>query len=322
MSCALWLAQVKADDRLLLQEPLAPLSAAPQFSPSKVKLGERLFNDPALSGKERFACRSCHDLKGGGTINMARTVGYEGRIHRFNAPTVFNVGNNYRLGWRGEFTSLEQQNEAVLLDENLMAANWKTLLLRLKTNAPYVREFKIAFGRLPDRPAVLEALAMFQRSLVTPNAPFDRYLNGDTDALSKAQVEGYHLFKRYGCASCHQGSNIGGNMFQKFGVFTAPDASQTDGGEEGDLGRWTITGAHRDRGVFRVPSLRNVDVTPPYFHDGRVETLAEAVVIMAQSQLGQDLPPADVSSIVAFLKALTGEYNGQKLSSSPLQNVP
>lgn len=297
------------------RDPIAPLPPAPVLDPNKVALGKKLFGDTLLSSKNMLACTSCHDLDAGGTVNLKRTIGYNGRMHRFNAPTIFNVANNYRLGWRGNFTSLEAQNEQVLLDENLMAVDWKTLLSRLQGSEVYRMLFEKAYGRRADRDDVLNALATFQRSLVTP-APFDRYLRGDRTAISEEEKKGYQLFKDYGCASCHQGSNVGGNMFQKFGIFAEP-LPMGVAVNDGDLGRWTITGADRDIGVFRVPSLRNVEVTAPYFHDGRAETLSEAVMIMGRSQLGRELPPADVASIVAFLRTLTGEYEGHRLKAAP-----
>jgi cytochrome c peroxidase len=300
------------------REPLASLPHPPSQKAELVALGSRLFNDTILSGDGGLACTSCHDLNGGGSVNSKRTVGYKGKMHRFNAPTIFNVGNNYRLGWRGDFTSLEAQNEKVLLDENLMAAKWPDIISRLRNSPIYRPAFESVFGRTADQELVLQALAAFQRSLVTLNSPFDRYLRNDAGALNAEEKNGYELFKSYGCASCHQGSNIGGNMFQKFGIFTLPQLS----GNDGDLGRWTTTGDDEDRGVFRVPSLRNVEVSGPYFHDGRVATLHEAVDVMARSQLGRQLPAPDVDAIVAFLKTLTGDYNGRKLSASPPQKTP
>ncbi len=297
------------------REPLAPLHSAGVLDPSKVSLGSALFSDPILSSKNKLSCVSCHDLSTGGTINMTRTVGYNGRMHRFNAPTIFNVGNNYRLGWRGDFTSLEDQNERVLLDENLMAATWPMLLARLRANQVYSSAFQRIYGHQVERGDLLDALATFQRSLTTPNSAFDKYLGGETHALTTNELNGYRLFKDFGCASCHQGSNIGGNMFQKFGIFSGPPAANAE--NDGDLGRFTLTGKEADKGVFRVPSLRNVAVTAPYFHDGRVSTLAEAVSIMARSQLGRTLTPNDTESLVAFLNTLTGEYNGQKLKAAP-----
>jgi cytochrome c peroxidase len=295
------------------REPLAPLQMPGQLNPDKVALGEALFSDPILSSKNQLACTSCHDLTAGGTINAPRTIGYMGRVHRFNAPTIFNVGNNYRLGWRGDFTSLEAQNEKVLLDENLMAATWPTLLKRLRESDIYAAKFERAYGQAPDRETLLDALATFQRSLSTPNSLFDRYLGGQTSALSGREVEGYRLFKDYGCASCHQGSNIGGNMFQKFGIFT----TQHHGDNDGDLGRFTLTGQDRDIGVFRVPSLRNVAVTAPYFHDGRTGSLRDAVSLMARSQLGRTLTNDEINALVAFLETLTGEYHGKRLKAAP-----
>jgi len=297
------------------REPLAPLEIPNRLDTSKVELGAALFSDPILSGMNKLSCITCHDLTKGGTVNAKRTIGYKGRLHRFNAPTIFNVGNNYRLGWRGDFTSLEDQNERVLLDENLMAATWPTLLSRLRASPHYSSSFDRIYGHPIQRADVLDALATFQRSLVTPNSPFDRYLKGDDGALTQNEIEGYHLFKEYGCVSCHQGSNIGGNMFQKFGIFSPPSMASSE--NDGDLGRFTLTGKEDDRGVFRVPSLRNVAVTAPYFHDGRVSSLPEAVEIMGRSQLGRRLTSHDVDSLVAFLNTLTGEYNGHRLQAAP-----
>ncbi|TCL74842.1 cytochrome c peroxidase [Rhizobium sp. BK251] len=295
-------------------EPITPLADPPPLDPAKVALGERLFSDPILSSKNELACSSCHDLNAGGTVSLKRTIGYNGKMHRFNAPTIFNVANNYRLGWRGNFTSLEEQNEAVLLDPNLMASEWKTLLPKLRDSKSYGPEFQRVYGREIDRQSLLDALTTFQRSLVTPNARFDQFLRGDRNAITADEARGYALFKSYGCISCHQGSNVGGNIFQKFGIFAEAMPVNSDAGNDGNLGRWTITGRDTDRGVFRVPSLRNVEVTAPYFHDGRVGTLPEAVKIMARSQLGLTVDDRDVASIVAFLKTLTGEYKGRPLN--------
>ncbi|MBS7585984.1 c-type cytochrome [Ancylobacter defluvii] len=297
------------------REPFAPILVPANLDPARVALGAALFADPILSSKNKLSCASCHVLSAGGTTNMKRTIGYEGRIHRFNAPTIFNVGNNYRLGWRGDFTSLVDQNERVLLDDNLMAARWPLVLGRLEASEKYSLMFAQAYGHPPDRPTVLDALATFQRSLVTPNSAFDRYLKGDRSALGGEALRGYRLFRDYGCASCHQGTNLGGNLFQRFGIYVP--LPLTDPDNDGDLGRFTLTGREQDKGVFRVPGLRNVAVTGPYLHDGRVATLPEAVAIMGESQLGRRLNPTDVQSLVAFLESLTGEYNGKKLQALP-----
>jgi cytochrome c peroxidase len=292
-------------------EPIEAIKAPPIVDSQKLALGEQLFNDTILSSKNELSCSTCHNLQTGGTVPLRRTIGYDGRLHRYNAPTIFNVANNYRLGWRGNFTSLEDQNEEVLLDPNLMNSAWPSLLAKLG-GGPYRALFRAAYGQDPSREDVLDALVTFQRSLATPNSRFDRYLGGDKHALSADELEGYELFKSYGCVSCHQGSNIGGNLFQKFGIFEPPK-SNPDPMYDGDLGRFTITHKPEDKGVFRVPSLRNVALTAPYFHDGRADTLTQAVNTMARDQLGQGIQPADVERIVDFLKTLTGEYKSVSL---------
>jgi len=303
--------------RTIKREPLSPLPPAPKLDLSKAVLGGQLFHDPILSRRQTLSCSSCHDLSTGGTIPVKRTVGYEGRMHAFNAPTVFNVGNNYRLGWRGKHTSLAIQNENVLLDPNLMSNDWETLLPRLSEDAQYRTLFKSIYGTQPTRDNVLDALVAFQRSLVTPSAPFDRFLQGDPTAITAKQKYGYKLFKDYGCVSCHQGSNIGGNMFQIFGVFADPATVRSPVTVSP---QWSLSAVQQDQKTFRVPSLRNVEVTAPYFHDGRVETLSEAVSVMGISQLGRELAFDEIDAIVSFLKSLTGEYNGERLKNPTHQN--
>lgn len=306
---------VAQEDSKTIAEPITPVEVPPGgLAIDRVQLGEMLFADKSLSSKRMLSCLSCHDFSSGGTVRERRTIGYDGRTHRFNAPSIFNVGLNYRLGWRGNFTSLEEQNEAVLLDRNLMAISWPELLSRLGSNGWYVARFAEAYGRQIERVDVLNALATYERSLVTPDAPFDRYMRGSTTAISGKALNGYRLFKQYGCVSCHQGVNVGGNVFQKFGVFN-DSLPSLDTPNDGDLGRWTVTHSNRDLGVFRVPSLRNVEVTAPYFHDGRAPSLPDAVRIMGQVQLGQQLPDPDVEDLVEFLKTLTGKYRGISLQS-------
>jgi cytochrome c peroxidase len=291
------------------QEPISPVSPVETIDMAKIALGEALFRDTRLSRHETVACTSCHRLDEGGDDGRARSVGADGRLLDFNSPTVFNAALNFRLNWRGNFRGLEEQNEAVLFDPSLMNTSWEELLRRLRGEPAYTDGFAAAYGSAPDRENVLDALAAFQRSLVTPDARFDRYLRGERSALTAEEVRGYELFKDYGCVACHQGRNVGGNLFQKFGIFANPFARQ-ETRSDGDLGRFTITGQERDRHVFRVPSLRNVALTAPYFHDGRTASLAQAVKIRAGSQLGRELPDPDIRSIVSFLNTLTGEYRG------------
>jgi cytochrome c peroxidase len=293
-------------------EPIVPVPLALGLDPAKVALGEMLFHDTRLSRENSVACASCHRLSDGGDDNVARGPGADGGLLPFNAPTVFNAALSFRLNWRGNFRTLEEQAEAVLFDPRLMNnSSWDEVLARLRSDATCRQAFLAIYGEDPKPPHVLDALASYQRSLLTPDAPFDRFLRGEREAITPDAERGYQLFKLYGCISCHQGVNVGGNLFQKFGIFQNP----TTGGErtEEDSGRFTITGRDKDRDVFRVPGLRNVSVTAPYFHDGRAETLDQAVSEMAKSQLGRVLTNEEVGLIEDFLRSLTGEYRGVPL---------
>jgi cytochrome c peroxidase len=298
-------------------DPISPVPVSEAPETAKVGLGEKLFRDPILSGNGALACVSCHWLDQGGVDRRALPLGPDGHPRDFNAPSIFNATLNFRFNWRGNFRTLKEQNEAVLLDPGLMGTSWAELLAKLQSDPSYGSAFRQAYGVEPSRETVLDALAAFQHTLLTPNARFDRYLLGDRRAVTEVEERGYELFKSYGCIACHQGRNVGGNLFQKFGIFSNPPGGKASL-TEADLGRFTITGREEDLRVFRVPSLRNVAVTAPYFHDGRTASLAEAVEIMGRSQLGRELPRQDVEAVVQFLGTLTGEYRGRPLSNGAL----
>jgi cytochrome c peroxidase len=290
-----------------------PLPLSLPLDPHRVALGARLFADVRLSHDNTRACTTCHPLERGGMDRQPRAVAANGARYLRNTPTVFNVGLNAALNWDGSATTLEAHAEMVLLNPNLMHTTWPELLAKLQADADYVTSFNTAYSAGLTPTNVLDALASFERSLLTPNAPFDRYLRGERQALSAPQQEGYRLFKSYGCATCHQGINIGGNMYQKFGVFVETGAGSPAGVV--DLGRYYVTKAPRDRGVFRVPSLRNVAVTAPYFHDGRARSLADAVKTMARVQLDRTLTHEEIDVLVQFLQTLTGEYQGRPVTA-------
>jgi cytochrome c peroxidase len=279
--------------------------------PAKMRLGERLFRDARLSHDDRFACVSCHQLDRAGDDGLAKSMGADGRLLDFNTPTVFNAALSFRLNWRGNFVTFEDEAEAALLNPRLMGTSWAELTAKLRSDHAYAEAFQTTYGGPPERLQILDALAAFERSLITPGAPFDRYLRGDRMAIGPDAVHGYVLFKSYGCIACHQGVNVGGNLFQKFGIFDDPFENRAI--TSADLGRFALTGKDADRFVFRVPSLRNVAVTAPYFHDGSAATLEKAVTEMARSQLGRVIPPEDIAAIVRFLRTLTGEYRGRPL---------
>jgi cytochrome c peroxidase len=301
-------------------EPIVPIPVAAAADPARVRLGERLFRDVRLSRDNRLACTSCHQLDHGGDDGQVRSIGSDGRPLDFNTPTVFNASLSFRLNWRGNFRTLEEQAEFVLLDTRLMNTDWPSVISKLRDEPAYRDAFQSAYGQLPARPLVLDTLAAFLRSLVTPAAPFDRYLRGDSGAISAEEKHGYELFKSHGCVACHQGVNVGGNLFQRFGIFEDPAVAGPQ--TEADLGRFALTGRVEDRSVFRVPSLRNVARTAPYFHDGRAATLDQAVIQMARTQLGRTLPQQETGLIVQFLRTLSGEYRPLSGPGAPVGSQP
>lgn len=283
-------------------EAIRPLRLPEGLDPQKVELGRRLFHDPMLSSDGRVSCASCHPLDKGGVDRLPVSVGVGGARGTFNASTVFNSGFNMAQFWDGRALTLEEQAGGPLTHPSEMAADWPSILARLNASA-YGAEFRRIYGAAPAEAHVREAIATFERSLVTLNSPFDRWLGGDEAALSAEQKRGYALFKSYGCASCHQGANVGGNMFARFGYYGNwfDDRGRSTPIE---LGRYNVTKREADKYVFKVPSLRLVTLTAPYFHDGSVTDLREAIRLMARYQLGRDMQEADLAPIIAFLGSL------------------
>jgi cytochrome c peroxidase len=240
---------------------------------------------------------SCHDLSANGAGRNRHDVGLDGSDLPLNTLTIFNAALNFRFGWEGKFRTLEQDAAAALESPRIMGSNASEVLEKLKADPGTRREFAAAYGRGPDIANVLDAIAAFERTLVTPGSRFDQWLTGDAAALSEDEQNGYRLFKSLGCVSCHQGVNIGGNLFQRHGIFRPLAAPQPE--------------------ILRVPSLRNVAATPPYFHDGSAPTLDDAVRKMAAAQLNSTLTDRQVSAIVAFLQTLTGQYRGLPVGGAP-----
>jgi cytochrome c peroxidase len=289
------------------QEPLTPIPPPVVEDGPQTQLGERLFHDPQLSHDNRQSCATCHPLDRGGMDGQPRAMAVDGLSRLRNTPTIFNVGLNFWFNWDGITHTLEAHAEQLLRNPAVMNTTWPELQGKLGREADYVSAFRAAYVDGLTWNNVIAALVSFERSLVTPRSRFDRYLRGEQWALTAEEQQGYGLFKSYGCVACHQGVNIGGNMFAKFGVFQPPDGSNE---EVGESGRSKVTHRPQDIQVFRVPSLRNVAMTAPYFHDGRAPTLAVAVDTMARVQLGKDLTPEESGLIVQFLQTLTGDYHG------------
>jgi cytochrome c peroxidase len=280
------------------QEPITPIPEAPSADPLKLALGERLFVDRRLSHDETLACSSCHDIHTNGADDGRPTTGRDGSNLPFNVPTVFNAALSFRLNWEGNFRTLEAQAQSSLENPANMATSVEEVLKRLVADLQIVRQFNDAYGRAPDRTSLLDAIATYERSLLTPGSRFDQWLGGDTTVLTVEEQAGYGLFKSVGCVSCHQGKNVGGNLYQRHGIFHPVASPKPE--------------------ILRVPSLRNVATTAPYFHDGSAPTLNEAVRKMGAAQLDQDLSDQQIRAIVAFLRALTGNYRGVPVvASSP-----
>ncbi|MBF0470184.1 MAG: cytochrome-c peroxidase [Gammaproteobacteria bacterium] len=288
--------------------PITPLIREQSLSPEMVALGEALFHDPRLSGDDSISCASCHSLALSGVDQRVSSIGIQGQVGTINAPTVFNSGYNFVQFWDGRAATLEEQAAGPVANPIEMGAQWSEVVERLSSDQPLVAQFRRLFAEGLTAETIRQALATFERSLVTMDAPFDRWLRGERDALSPAKLRGYRLFTQYGCISCHQGRLVGGNMYAKMG--TMRNYFLDRGGEitPSDLGRFNVTGDEGDRHSFKVPSLRLAVKTMPYFHDGSVRSLAEAVDIMAKYQLGRTLSPRNNSDIVDFISALHGQH--------------
>ncbi len=287
-----------------LNEPIKPLPEV-SYDPGKVALGKRLFHEPRLSRDNTIACASCHALDQGGVDRLRVSKGVGGAEGGMNAPTVFNSGLNFRQFWDGRAGSLEEQADGPVHAAPEMASSWPEAMTKLKQDPEYQRAFTALYPTGMTPQTMKDAIATYERSLVTPSR-FDKYLRGEATAITAEEKQGYELFKSYGCIACHQGTNVGGNMFQYFGVMG--NYFQDRGNiTEADYGRYNVTKKEQDRFMFKVPSLRNVALTPPYFHDGAAKTLEEAVAVMAKYQLGRTMPEQDRSVIIQFLRSLTGE---------------
>jgi cytochrome c peroxidase len=286
-------------------DAFAPAEAVTDLDVDRAALGRQLFFDVRLSRDGSVSCASCHDLHGGGADHVAHSVGVGGAMGPLNTPSVFNRVFDPFLFWDGRARDLEHQVGFPLTDPGEMGSTWSGAVGRLTGDAAFAAAFQSVYSRPTDEAGIRNAIAEFERSLVTLDAPFDRYLRGEQGAMSDAALRGYERFTAYGCSACHQGRNLGGNMFQVFGIYGDYFADR-GAPTRGDLGRFNVTGDPRDRHVFKVPSLRNVAQTAPYLHDGTAETLGDVIAVMARYQLGRSLPEGDVSDLVAFLEALTG----------------
>ena len=293
-------------------EPISPITAPTNIHSEKAELGKKLFFDPRLSRSGFISCNSCHNLSMGGADNLPTSIGDHWQQGPINSPTVLNASLNVAQFWDGRAADLKEQAAGPIANPGEMASNHTLAVSTIASIPGYRQAFNEVFGtESVTIDTITDAIAEFEKTLKTPNAPFDLWLKGNEQALSQQAVEGYGLFKASGCTACHNGEAVGGSSFQKFGIL-APYA--TDNPAEG---RIAVTGNQADRFSFKVPTLRNVELTYPYFHDGGAATLSEAVDIMGKLQLGRHFSEQENAAIVAFLKSLTGDQPSFGLPALP-----
>lgn len=296
-------------------EPIQPIEPAPVTDQAKVELGKQLFFDPRLSKSGFISCNSCHNLSMGGSDNLPTSIGHNWQEGPINSPTVLNSSLNLAQFWDGRAGDLQEQAGGPIANPMEMGFTHDLAVGVIESIPQYVESIKNVYK--VDKITINEitdAIAEFEKTLVTPNARFDQWLKGDDKALTTYELEGYNLFKSVGCTACHNGVNVGGNSFQKMGLY---EEYITKNPAEGVAG---LSGEDADRFKFKVPTLRNVELTYPYFHDGAYWKLEDAVDVMARLQLGRKLETDEIAKITAFLKTLTGEQPGFQLPMLPPSN--
>lgn len=298
-------------------EPVRPVDLVLDTDPAKVALGEKLFHDPRLSSDNTVSCASCHELTTGGVDNKQYSEGVEGALGGVNAPTVYNAVYNFVQFWDGRAATLALQAAGPPLNPVEMASrSFDEIVAKLAADKDFVKEFVKVYPEGLSEATITDAIEQFERTLITPNSRFDKWLRGDDSAITADELAGYELFKKYDCATCHVGVNLGGQSYELMGL---RNHYFGDRGMEltiEDNGRFKETSDERDRHRFKVPGLRNVALTWPYYHDGTRATLEEAVRDMAYYQSGVKLKDSENSQIVSFLNTLTGEIDGKPLTNA------
>lgn len=286
---------------LFAKEPISPIPLNIKVNIEKADLGKELFFDTILSKNNTISCHTCHLLNQGGVDNLQFSVGIDGKLGNINAPTVLNSIFNFVQFWDGRAKNLHQQVFGPVTNPIEMDNNFENLITKLN-KTDYKNKFESIYKDGITKNNIADAIAEYEKTLITPNAPFDRYLRGDKNAISDEVKQGYILFKTQGCIACHHGINIGGNLYAKFGIVSELKSKSK--------GRYEVTKNELDEYYFKVPTLRNIELTAPYLHDGRIDNLEDTVKFMAHYQLGKSLNEDEVQKIVLFLKSLTGQlYN-------------
>ncbi len=297
-------------------EPIRPIDLALPYDEAKAALGFKLYHDKRLSVDNTISCASCHGLNTAGVDNKQYSEGVEGKLGGVNAPTVYNAVYNFVQFWDGRAVTLADQAAGPPVNPVEMASpNFDAIVAKLNKDKKFVREFKAVYPEGISQATITDAIEQFERTLITPNSRFDKYLRGDDTAITAEELKGYELFKKYNCATCHVGKNLGGETYELMGLRKHYFADRGLELTEEDNGRFKQTGLERDRHRFKVPGLRNVALTWPYYHDGTRTSLKEAVCAMGTYQSGVELTDEEEDLIVAFLNSLTGEYQGKLLTN-------
>ena len=298
-------------------EPIRPIDLSLPYDEAKAALGFKLYHDTRLSVDNTVSCASCHGLNTAGVDNKQYSEGVEGKLGGVNAPTVYNAVYNFVQFWDGRAATLADQAAGPPVNPVEMASpNFDAIVAKLNKDKKFVREFKKVYPEGLSQATITDAIEQFERTLITPNSRFDKYLRGDKTAITAEELEGYELFKKYNCATCHVGKNLGGESYELMGLRKHYFADRGLELTEEDNGRFKQTGVERDRHRFKVPGLRNVALTWPYYHDGTRTSLKEAVCAMGTYQSGVELTDEEEDKIVAFLNTLTGEYQGKLLTNA------
>ena len=297
-------------------EPVRPIASAVSADPDKVALGFALFHDTRLSVDNTVSCASCHALETAGVDNHQYSHGVDDQLGGVNAPTVYNAVYNFVQFWDGRAKTLADQAAGPPLNPVEMASpSFDAIIAKLKADKKFAKEFEKVYPDGLTEANITDAIEEFERTLITPNSKFDKWLFGDDSAITAEELAGYELFKTYDCATCHVGPNLGGQSYELMGLRKHYFADRGLELTVEDNGRFKETQQERDRHRFKVPGLRNVEHTWPYYHDGTRHTLEEAVRDMAIYQSGVELTDAETAQITSFLKTLTGEYNGTPITT-------
>lgn len=301
-------------------EPIQPLPASLPVDSLKAAVGELLFNDKRLSGDNTVACASCHASEKGGTDNLRFSEGVRKQLGDINAPTVFNAAFNVKQFWNGRAADLQEQAGGPPMNPIEMdSKNWEEIIAKLAQDEGLTTTFTTVYPDGWSGDNITDAIAEYEKTLITPDSRFDKWLKGDATALTETEVAGYQRFKAYRCSSCHVGKSVGGQSFEYMDL--KKDYFADRGGKLGsDEGLKAFTGKDEDLHRFKVPNLRNIELTGPYMHDGTVTTLDDAVRIMGIYLSGMEIHQGDRDRIVSFLRTLTGEHEGKPLSGTVIPN--